>query len=143
MILDIGSPAFINNNGGITVPAFLNNHYNKSYKIDYKLLHDNIVKFYNLLIIEKRYEIKLEARGANCTIKKVFMRPEQMISDIDHFFWINYYLDARNCELGYPVGPAEINRIKKYLKNMKNSVLPNPLEGSGFLKSCIFHFRAV
>tara|TARA_Y100000592_G_scaffold15311_1_gene22304 strand:- start:10685 stop:11938 length:1254 start_codon:yes stop_codon:yes gene_type:complete len=129
MIMDIGSPAFSRRNGGITSGAFIERFYNKAYKIDYKLLYRNIINYYNLLVDQKQYEIVLKSKSKNCTLKEIYYRPTQSTTDIDDLYWMNYYLDVRNCELGYPLGDAEVLRIKKYLKNMMNSLDKDELTG--------------
>lgn len=117
LVADIGSPAirkYINTN----IEDTINNYYNKSYNIEYNYLYNIIIEFYNNLVFEVPYKIKL---NIGCvTSKNVIYREAKDLNNIDDFFWINYYLDVRNIELGMLKGKAEIKKIKKYIKNLKN-----------------------
>ena len=116
LVADLGSPA-ITKYVDTNIESTLDNYYSKSYDIDYIYLYNNIIEYYNNLLIEIPYKIELKI---GCiTNKSVVFRETKSISNIDHFFWINYYLDLRNIELGMPKGKSEIKKIKRYLKNLK------------------------
>lgn len=119
LVADIGSPAIVNYLN-TNIEDTINTYYNKSYNIDYVYLYNNIIEFYNNLLIEIPYKIKLEMGCV--TSKNIIFRETKDPSDIDHFFWMNYYLDVRNIELGNLKGKSEIKKIKKYLKNLRNSL---------------------
>jgi len=119
LVADLGSPAiskYLNQN----IEGILDTYYNKSYNVDYIYLYNNIIEYYNNLLIEIPYKIELKI---GCiTNKNVIYREPKATSNIDHFFWINYYLDLRNVELGMPKSKSEIKKSKRYLKNLKNSL---------------------
>jgi len=116
---DIGSPAirkYLNTN----IDNTINTYYNKSYNIEYNYIYNTIIEFYNNLVFEIPYKIKLKMGCV--TNKNIIYRQTKSLNEIDHLFWINYYLDIRNIEHGMIKGKAEINKIKKYLKNLHNSL---------------------
>ena len=119
LVADLGSPAiskYLNTN----IEDTLNDYYNKSYDIDYVYLYNTIIQYYNNLLIEIPYKIELKI---GCiTNKNIIFRKPQSTINIDHFFWINYYLDLRNIELGMLKNKSEMNKIKRYLKNLRNSL---------------------
>lgn len=119
LVADLGSPAiakYLNRN----IEDTLDDYYNKSYNIDYIYLYNNIIEYYNNLLIEIPYKIEL---NIGCiTNKNVIFREPKTLLNLNHFFWINYYLDLRNIELGMVKGKSEIKKIKRYLKNLKNSL---------------------
>ena len=119
LVADLGSPAitpYLNTNINDTLIEY----YFNSYTIDYIYLYNNIIDNYNNLTIEIPFKIKLKM---GCVTKRdiEFLDP-QSTSDINHDYWINFYLDVRNLELGNVKGKAEIKKIKKYLKNLQNSL---------------------
>ena len=119
LVADIGSPAiepYIN----LNISNILSEYYFNSYSIDYIYLYNNIIDYYNNLTIEVPFYIKLKM---GCVTKRnvQFLEP-QSTSDINHDYWIDFYLDARNLELGNLKGRSEIKKIKKYLKNLQNSL---------------------
>ena len=119
LVADIGSPAivpYINN----SIDNILNNYYNKSYIIDNILIKNIIVEYYNNFLLENPYTIKLEYCSKR-TIKRVLYRGPYTNNYSDEY-WNGLYLDMRNIEHGNIKGPSEIKKIKKYLKNMKNSL---------------------
>jgi len=119
LVADIGSPAILKYTN-LNIQDTLDTYYNKSFNIDYIYLYNIIIEFYNNLVLEVPYKIEL---STGCSTNRITtLREPQSDLDIDHFFWINYYLDVRNIELGSPKGPAEIKKTKKYLKNVKNSL---------------------
>ena len=73
------------------------------------------------MVLSKPYEITLNTTCRK-TRRNILFRKEQSTTEINHDFWINYYLDLRNIELGNLKGRAEINKIKIYLKNLQNSL---------------------
>ena len=106
---NLGSPA-ITKYVDTNIESTLDNYYSKSYDIDYICLYNNIIEYYNNLLIEIPYKIELKI---GCiTNKSVVFRETKSISNIDHFFWINYYLDLRNIELGMPKGKSGNKKIK-------------------------------
>ena len=120
LVADLGSPAiepYVN----LSISNILNNYYSKSYNIDYIYLYNNIIEYYNNMVLSKPYEIILNT-SCRKTKRNIIYRSEQSISDIDHDYWINFYIDIRNLELGNLKGRAEIKKIKKYLKNLQNSL---------------------
>ena len=120
LVADIGSPAIVNYLN-TNIEDTINTYYNKSYNIDYVYLYNNIIEFYNYIVLENPYKIELSTCRKRTT-KSITYRTEQDTNSIDHFFWINYYLDVRNIELGNLKGKSEIKKIKKYLKNLRNSL---------------------
>ena len=56
------------------------------------------------------------------TKREIHFFDPQPSSDIDHDYWIDFYLDIRNLEYGNLKGRAEMKKIKKYLKNLHNSL---------------------
>lgn len=116
---DIGSPAirkYLNTN----IDNTINTYYNKSYNIEYNYIYNTIIEFYNNLVFEIPYKIKLKMGCV--TSKNIIYKQTKSLNEIDHLFWINYYLDIRNIEHGMIKGKAEIKKIKKYLKNLHNSL---------------------
>lgn len=123
LVADIGSPAIAKYlNTGIN--NTLNTYYNKSFNKDYIYLYNNIIEYYNNLLIEQPYRIKLTTTCKK-TFKQISFLEEKSLNDIDHSFWLDFYLDARNIELGMPKGRSEIRKIKKYLK-----IIPFSLDNS-------------
>ena len=120
LIADIASPVmnkYLNTNN---VSNIIDTYYNKSYNIEYTYIYNLIIQYYNNLILENSYKIKLKM---GCVLSRsVEFRQQKDPNNIDHFFWINYFLDVRNIEMGMPKGKAEIKKIKKYLKNLRNSL---------------------
>ena len=66
----------------------------KSYIRDYRLLYNNIIKYYNFFVTENPYKIKL---NMGCVTRKTpIFRESKAIDDVDHSFWMKYYVDIRN-----------------------------------------------
>ena len=126
IVADIGSPAitrYLNTN----IEDTLDNYYMKSYIRDYRLLYNNIIKYYNFFVTENPYKIKL---NMGCVTRKTpIFRESKAIDDVDHSFWMKYYVDIRNIELGNVLGPSDIKKIKKYLKIYQNKLDNNQLIG--------------
>jgi hypothetical protein len=120
LVADIASPVmskYLNTNN---ITDTLDLYYNRSFNIEYTYIYNIIIEHYNNLILEIPYKIKLKM---GCALSRVVeFRQQKDASEVDHFFWINYFLDVRNIELGMPKGKAEIKKIKKYLKNLRNSL---------------------
>ena len=144
MVADLASPAiqpYLTDN----VPTILNNYYNKCYNIDYILLRNYIKEYYNIFLERNPYftelkvcQNKLEMSFSSAknhfdykTIKSgVFREPISNNPDnfaYDDYYWMNFYLEARNIELGMIKGESQIYKIKKYLKNYKNILDKNDL----------------
>lgn len=118
LVADIGSPAispYINNN----INNILNNYYNKSYIIDNIIIKSKLIEYYNNYLLENPYKVKLEYCRKR-TNKKIIYREPYTPRSTD--YWNNIYLNLRNLEHGNIKRPSEIKKIKKYLKNMKNSL---------------------
>jgi len=130
IVADLGSPA-IRNYLPTNIEETLNNYYIKSYITDYTILYNTIIKYYNFFIQENSY--KMELKMGCVTKKNPIIRQPKAIDDVDHKFWINYYLDVRNIELGYAVGQSDIKNIKKYLKIFENKLDNN--EKLGYIDS--------
>lgn len=119
LVADIGSPAivpYINN----SINNILNNYYNSSYIIDNILIKNKLIEYYNNFLLENPYTIKLEYCSKR-TIRRVLYRGPY-INNYSNEYWNGLYLDMRNVEHGNIKPPSEIKKIKKYLKNMKNSL---------------------
>jgi hypothetical protein len=119
LVADIGSPAivpYIND----SIYNIINNNYNNSYIIDNIILKNKLIEYYNFFLLENPYKVKLEFCRKK-TSKKIIYRKEYSESYSDEY-WNGLYLTLRNLELGNIKGDSELRKIKKYLKNMKNTL---------------------
>ena len=124
LVADLGSPA-ITKYIDINLNVLINTYYNKCYNIDYIILRKYIIDYYNILIERNEYYTKLRTCRTKTFKETIYRNPINFIdasSTYDDFYWINYYLDLRNIELGNLIGRSEMKKTKKYLKNLKNSL---------------------
>ena len=124
LVADLTSPAILPYLDQSLINT-LNQSYNKAYILDYIILRKYIIDYYNILVLRNPNIDKLEI-CRNKVINKFSSRNtvslNSLQNDFDDFFWINYYVDLRNIELGNIKGKSEIKKIKKYLKNLRNSL---------------------
>ena len=124
LVADLTSPA-IKPYLDLSINSIINNYYNKSYNIDYIILRKYIIDYYNILvernpIIDNLVQCRNKITN-NFYERKMF--PQNNIPPkYNDLFWMNYYLDLRNIELGMVKGKSEIKKIKKYLKNFQNKL---------------------
>ena len=71
--------------------------------------------------------IKLDIGCVRKTNKTVRNREVQSFNNIDQFYWINFYLDVRNIELGMIKQKSEIKKMKRYLRKKQNILDNNQL----------------
>lgn len=126
MVADLTSPAIAPYINSLSIENLLDKYYDQCYDLDYIILRKYIVDYYNILVERNPYKTDLDVCSGK-TLKNTFVRELRRWdlytnTTFDDYFWINYYLDIRNIELGYVKGPSEIKKIKRYLKNMKNSL---------------------
>jgi len=131
MVADLTSPAitpYLN----LTISDTLNTYYNNSFNIDYIILRKYIIDYYNILVERNPFIDKL--KQCRTKIKYSFFERSPIAQNnipekFNDLFWINYYLDLRNIELGMIKGKSEIKKIKKYLKNFQNKLDNSELVG--------------
>jgi len=124
LVADLTSPAILPYLDQ-TLFNTLNQSYDKAYILDYIILRKYILDYYNILVERNPIIDKLEIcrnKVLNTFSERETISLNSIQSDYDDFFWINYYIDLRNIELGNVKGKAEIKKIKKYLKNLRNSL---------------------
>jgi len=125
LVADLTSPAiasYINNAGIISL---LNNNYNKCYNIEYNILKNKIIEYYNILIERNPFFTKLDTCRSKTTKTTIYRKPittENNPKVYEDFYWFNFYLDVRNIEYGMYKSKTDISRIKKYLKNVRNTL---------------------
>ena len=130
LVADLDSPAFksysrYNNN---IVENTIENYYDKCYTKDYLLIKNYIIEYYNILIERNPYKTSLKFCSKKTTKETVFRKPYNSNNPtVTDFYWINYYLDIRNIELGSIKPKAEIKKIKRYLKNLQKRLDKNQM----------------
>ena len=131
LVADLTSPAikpYLN----LTINETLNNYYDKSYNIDYLILRKYIINYYNILVERNPFINNLKqckTKITNNFFERTLINENNIPSKFNDLFWINYYLDIRNLELGMIKGKSEIKKIKKYLKKYENKLDKSELIG--------------
>lgn len=125
LVADLTSPAIASYINNINIIDLIDNNYNKCYNIEYNILKNKIIEYYNILIERNPFFTKLETCRSKTTKTTVYRNPittENNSNVYDDFYWYDLYLDVRNIENGMYKSKSDISRIKKYLKNLRNTL---------------------
>ena len=132
LVADLMSPA-IKPYLTTDITTTLSDYFYRSNIEDYIIIKNYIITYYNILVERNPFVISIEPCTSTfrelppniqsygfdgTTLKKA--KPRLQPTPMGEQYWLNYYLDIRNIELGMLMKPAQINKIRRYLKNMKN-----------------------
>ena len=122
LIADLNSPAILPYyDGEHDSDSVLIRHYSSCYYEDIQLLYNNLIKYYNDIVLfnDETKEIRITCKNRTKRIKKI----RKPISDNDNFYrdpkkYIKFYVDMRNRESGYPLTPLVLKQIEKKYQNI-------------------------
>jgi hypothetical protein len=132
LVADLTSPAIAPYIENADIVTLLEENYDKCYNIEYNILKNHIIEYYNILVERNPFFTKLESCRNKVTKTTIYRHPvdsENTPSAFEDFYWIKFYLDMRNIELGMLKSDTDIKRIKKYLKNYENLLDKSELLG--------------